>query len=546
MDTNLQTRESLPRVWLRTAKEKGNQVGLMDSGTASLSYAKLLTATLAFSQRLNPILQNQQNIGILLPPTAGGVIANFAALILGKTVVNLNYTSSLEIVKSCMKRAEIRTVLSSQRFFEKLEARGMDLSPLREQVDILYLEDVKNEISKARLAFTMFQVKLFPLSLLHSLYCKETKADDVAVILFSSGSEGMPKGIQLTHFNILSNVKQAHYLLDPQDDDVMLSSLPLFHAFGLTVTTFLPLLAGIPMVCQPDPTDAKVVGNLISQHNVSILCGTSTFLRMYTRHPKVLPEMFESLRLVIAGAERVHAEVRHGFKEKFQKEIYEGYGATEMSPVISCNLPHSRLRSLTAKEGQKIGSVGMPLPETLVKIVNPETLEDLPVGEAGLILITGPQLMKGYLNDEAKTQEVLIEKAGRRWYKSGDKGKIDEDGFVTIIDRYSRFAKLGGEMISLTAIEEQISQIIHESDVEITATSIPDSSKGEKIVLLIAGNMEIETIQEHIFQSGMNPLTKPKQYLKVEEIPKLGSGKKDFAGIKSLAIGLLEKARLPE
>ncbi len=541
MDEKSHTLDSLPLAWLHTAKREGSRIGLRENGNVAFSYTKLLTATLAFSQKLDSLLQNQQNIGILLPPTAGGAIANLSVLILGKTIVNLNYTSSLELVKKCMDRANIRTVLSSQRFFEKLEARGIDLTPLQEEVNIVYLEDLKNDISPVKLALTMFQVKLFPPSLLRLLYFKNSQIDDVAVILFSSGSEGIPKGIQLTHFNILSNVKQAHYLLNPQEDDIMLSSLPLFHAFGLTVTTFLPLLTGIPMVCQPDPTDAKVVGSLISQHNVSILCGTSTFLRMYTRHSKVPPEMFQSLRFVIAGAERVSAEVRTAFKEKFQKEIYEGYGATEASPVISCNVPDDHLRSSTTKVGHKIGSVGLPLPKTLVKIVDPDTLEELPAGEAGLILIAGPQLMKGYLHDEQKTQAVFVEQKGTRWYKSGDKGTMDEDGFVTIIDRYSRFAKLGGEMISLTAIEEQISHIIHESDVEITATSIPDASKGEKIVLLMAGDMAVETIQQRVAQSGMNPLTKPKEYLKVEEIPKLGSGKKDFVAVKKLAITLLEK-----
>lgn len=293
------------------------------------------------------------------------------------------------------------------------------------------------------------------------------------------------------------------------------------------------------MVCQPDPTDAKTIGRLIAQYQVTILIGTSTFLRIYTRSRKIHPLMFQSLRLVVAGAERLTPEVRQGFKEKFGKEIYEGYGATETTPVASVNIPDILLSySGDVQTGNKIGTVGLPVPGTTIKIVDPDTLEELPIGEAGLIIIGGPQIMKGYLNDPEKTKTAIVEKDGVRWYQSGDKGKLDSDGFLIILDRYSRFAKLGGEMVSLGSVEIQIAEIIDNPDVEVLAVTLPDPSKGEKIILLVAGDIEVDQLKAKILKSNISPLMQPKAYLAVEAIPKLGTGKNDFGQAKKMALSL--------
>ncbi len=531
----IQTLEPLPISFLRTAKAQSSQVSVIDANT-QLTYGRLLAAALVFSRKLKPLMSNQQNIGILLPASSGTVLANLAVLINGKTVVNLNYTAAPPVVALSMERAEIKTVLTAKLFLSKLEARGIDLSPLTEQANFVYLEDIKQEIPKASLILALLQAKLLPAFILKALYFKDVALEDTAAILFSSGSEGVPKGVQLTHTNIMGNIKQITAVLNPVNEDVILNALPTFHAFGLTVTTFLPLIEGIPMVCQPDPTDAKTIGRLAAQYQVTLLLGTSTFLRIYTRSRKIHPLMFQSVRLVVAGAERLNPEVRNAFKDKFGKEIYEGYGATETTPVASVNMPDILLSySGDIQTGNKIGTVGLPLPGTTIKIVDPNTLEELPIGEAGLILIGGTQIMKGYLNDPEKTQSVIVEKDGVRWYKSGDKGKLDEDGFLIILDRYSRFAKLGGEMVSLGAVEAQIAQVIDNEEIEVLAVALSDASKGEKVVLLVAGETDIDKIKAQIRGSDINPLMIPKEYLAVEAIPKLGTGKADFATAKKIA-----------
>ncbi|EDN66908.1 2-acylglycerophosphoethanolamine acyltransferase/acyl carrier protein synthetase [Beggiatoa sp. PS] len=296
--------EPLAISFLRTAKAQSSQVAIIDSNT-QLTYGRLLAAALVFARKLEPVMNqrsnagalepenhNTQNIGILLPPSSGAVLANLAVLMNGKTVVNLNYTAATNVVALSMERAEIKTVLTSKRFLTKLEARGIDLNPLTEKAHFVYLEEVKEEIPKSSLIWALLQVKLLPTALLKRLYFQTTALEDTAAILFSSGSEGIPKGVQLTHTNIMGNIKQISAVLNPQEEDVILNALPTFHAFGLTVTTFLPLVEGIPMVCQPDPTDAKTIGRLVAQYQVTILLGTSTFLRIYTRSRKVHPLMF--------------------------------------------------------------------------------------------------------------------------------------------------------------------------------------------------------------------------------------------------------------
>jgi len=246
--------------------------------------------------------------------------------------------------------------------------------------------------------------------------------------------------------------------------------------------------------------------------------------------------MLETLRIVVSGAERLNPEVRDAFKLRFNKEIYEGYGTTETTPVASVNIP-DRIdpANWNVQQGNKPGTVGMPLPGGNFRIVDPVTLESLPVGEDGLILFGGSQVMLGYLNDPQKTAAVIVELDGKRWYKTGDKGHLDQDGFLTIVDRYSRFAKIGGEMISLGAIEGAIARVLPEN-VEVLTTALPDGKKGEKVILLFAGDVDNDEMKGLIEQSGLNPLMRPAELINVEAIPKLGSGKNDFSRAKQLAM----------
>jgi 1-acyl-sn-glycerol-3-phosphate acyltransferase len=362
-------------------------------------------------------------------------------------------------------------------------------------------------------------------------------ADAAGAVLFSSGSEGSPKGIELSHCNILANVRQVADVLNAEADDTLLANLPLFHAFGLTVTTLLPLLEAIPMVCHPDPTDALGCAKAIARHRVTVLCSTSSFLRLCTRNPRVHPLMLESLRLVVAGAERLSPDVREAFCSRFGTSVYEGYGATETMRVASVNVP-DRLDTHYWKVqiGNRPGSVGMPLPGTSFRIVDPHSLEPLPSGQEGMILIGGVQVMKGYLNDPTRTAEAVVELDGKRWYRTGDKGRLDADGFLTIVDRHSRFAKLGGEMISLTQVEELVRRALGQPNLELAATNLPDGRKGERIVLLVVGQVHPESLRKAMLDAGNPPLGIPAEVRRVPSIPKLGSGKTDFKAVRALAL----------
>jgi acyl-[acyl-carrier-protein]-phospholipid O-acyltransferase/long-chain-fatty-acid--[acyl-carrier-protein] ligase len=443
-------------------------------------------------------------------------------------VVNLNYTASLPSLLSAIEKAEIRSLYTSRRFIRKLEQRGVGLDELLARVQVYFLEDLKDEIGTLSRLLLLLSAVVLPARVLYALFGRRAGINDPAAILFSSGSEGEPKGVVLSHRNIMANIRQISDVLDVRDEDTIMATLPLFHAFGLTVTGLMPLVEGIPVVFHADPTDAQTIARAIAKHQATVYCGTSTFLRLFTRNRHIHPLMLDSLRVVVAGAERLNPEVRDAFKLRFNKEIYEGYGSTETTPVASVNIP-DRLapQDWKVQQGSKPGTVGMPLPGGSFRIVDPDTLESLPVGEDGLILFGGSQVMLGYLNDPEKTADVIVEIDGKRWYKTGDKGHLDKDGFLTIVDRYSRFAKIGGEMISLGAIEGAIGKLLPE-DIEVLATAIPDGKKGEKIILLIEGDIEKDQMKELIDQSGLSPLMKPSELVNVEAIPKLGSGKNDF------------------
>lgn len=534
------TLKPIARQWLYTAKRLAGKTCIIDFDGTELACSRVLAGVLLFAREIRRRCGTEQNIGLLVPTSAGGIIVNLACLLRGKTVVNLNYTAPREALRQAVEQAGIKSIFTSKRFVARLRSKGLDPEAAFENVKVYSLEDIRHEISPVHQGLAWLAASLLPARLLRLLYAARTDMDDVAAILFSSGSEGAPKGVMLTHRNIMVNIKQVASVLKPQDD-VMLNSLPLFHAFGLTVTSLMPVIEGIPCVCQPDPTNAAAVGKLTAKHRATILCATSTFLRLYTRDRKLVPLMFKSLRLVVAGAERLAPEVRAGFKAKFGLDVHEGYGTTETSPVASSNIPDVLVPDYwIVQQGGRQGTVGLPLPGSMFRIVDPVTLEELPAGQAGLILIGGPQVMKGYLGDEARTDEAIVERDGIRWYKSGDKGRLDEDGFLTILDRYSRFAKVGGEMVSLGAVEEAAAKALGEDAEECTAVAVQDAKKGEKIVLLVAGMPDTACVRQKLIEEGVNPLMLPAEILAVEAIPRLGSGKTDFAAVKRLAMEMMQ------
>ncbi|NKB36853.1 MAG: MFS transporter [Gammaproteobacteria bacterium] len=521
--------QPLPHAWLDTVKRMSSEASIVDTGSEPMSNSRFAAITLAFS-RLIARHSHERNIGLLLPTSSAGAIANMATLLQGKTVVNLNFTASSDALLAALKSAEIKNIYSSRKFLHKLEKKGVDLGPVLNEVEVIYMEDLKQEVSRARVIFYLLCLKLFPAYLLKICLCRQVDLDMTAAILFSSGSEGAPKGVMLSHRNIMANLKQISDVLNTEETDVVMATLPLFHAFGLTVTTFMPLVEGIPIVCHPDPTDTVNVAKAIAKYRATIFCGTSTFLRLYVKNKRVHPLMLESLRIVVAGAEKLNQDVRDSFKLKFNKDIYEGFGATETTPVASVNIPDQLDSSYWRIQlGSKTGSVGMPLPGTSFRIVDPESLEEFETDVDGLILIGGSQVMQGYLNDPEKTNDVITIIDGKRWYKTGDKGHLDADGFLYIVDRYSRFAKLGGEMISLTAVEEQIRKVLKNPELELVAVNISDDKKGEKIVLLINEQLTTDELRKALLEAECNPMMIPAELIFEENIPKLGSGKTDFS-----------------
>ncbi len=530
--------DTLPPIqhaWLKMAKSQGEKLSVADATGTKLSNHKLAAVVFAFAQKIRAKSPQSQNIGIVMPTSAGGAIVNLAVLSLGKTVVNLNYTASKVSIAHAIAVSDLDTIYTSRQFLSKLKGRGIDIEEVLSNVDVVFVEDLKQEISKPVVLRNWAAMKLLPYRLLQLLYLKNIPTEQTAAILFSSGSEGTPKGIELTHKNFMANIKQFTNLLNFQEDDVIMATLPIFHSFGLTVATLAPLLEGVPFICQPDPTDAESVGKLAAKYNGTVLFGTSTFFRIYAKSKKLHPLMFGSIRFVVGGAEKLSIDVREMFKKKFGLDIYEAYGTTETTPGISANIPDVlNTDTWQIQIGNKPGTVGMPFPGSSLRIVDPETLKPLPVGEEGMILIGGTQVMKGYLGEPEKTAEVIRVIDGVRWYITGDKGKLDEDGFLTIVDRYSRFVKIGGEMISLSAVEEEIRKIVPES-VDIVAAGAPDPKKGEQIVLLYHGEIAEGELKEMIARSNLNPLMRPSLYHYLEEMPRLGSGKTDLKMAKKIA-----------
>lgn len=534
-DEYIKHHESLATSWIRTSKKLGRSLCMTDIvGGKKIGGYQALTATLLISRLIKGHC-SEQNIGLLLPASCGGLLTNMAAVIRGKTLINLNFTASSQAFSEALEKADILTVFTSKRFMDKLDQRGLETSSLIAGKNVIYLEDLMPTISKVKKALFFAAAVCLPAKVLSMLF-SHGYADSPVAILFSSGSEGSPKGIMLSEQNLMTNIRQIADVLDTVESDRILTILPLFHAFGLTATGLMPMIEGIPAICHPDPTDTFTIAKGVHQHRASILCATSTFLKMFNKNSRVEPLMMESLRIVVAGAEKLSQEVRNDFAAKFGKTIYEGYGTSETTPVASVNVP-DRLdpSDWGVQVGNKPGTVGMPLPGCCFRIVDPETLEALPQGEAGLILIGGLQVMKGYLKDPVKTDEVIVELDGQRWYKSGDKGHLDSDGFLTIIDRYSRFAKIGGEMVSLSAIEEELRPLFPES-VDLVTCAQPDpEGKGEKVCLLLAqSELNEDEVNAMIRQSSLMPLMQPKALVLTDEIPRLATGKIDFQSVQKL------------
>jgi len=528
-------RKKLHVAFIDEVKKRPFKLCTADSTGLSLSYAKMLTMMFILSEKLFPAsrrpLETNEMVGVLLPASCMAAAANGAIFCAGKVPVNLNFTHSVETLNACVAQCGMRMIVTSRAFIEKL---GM---PPRSEM--VFLEDLKEMIGGAERLLTFSAVLVLPAALLRARYVKGDTAnvDDVATVIFSSGSTGEPKGVMLTHGNIFSNIEGFYQVFDVKPNDVILGALPFFHSFGFTATMCFPIGTGLTAIYHNNPMDAAVIGKLAKKYRATVLMGTPTFLSAYLR--KCTPDQFASLRLAITGAEKLKEQLASAFAEKFGVVPFEGYGATELSPIVSVGYPDFVSEAMKeTQKGNKAGTVGHPIPGVAVKVVDPDTGVTLSYGMPGLLMVKGPNVMKGYLNNPAKTAEVI--KDG--WYVTGDIATVDDDGFVKITDRLSRFSKIGGEMVPHVKIEEAIHQIIGATETICAVTSVADEKKGERLVVLHAHELDVETIWDGLSKHGLPNLWIPKKdaFFKVDAIPVLGTGKTDLKKVKETARALAE------
>ena len=356
--------------------------------------------------------------------------------------------------------------------------------------------------------------------------------DDLATIIFSSGSTGEPKGVMLSHFSLDSNVEGVAQLLHINKHDRLLGILPFFHSFGYLATLWFPAIHGAGVVFHPSPLDAVGIGDLIHRHKATVLVATPTFLQLYVR--RCTPEQFGSLRIVLTGAEKLSDRLLTAFEERFGIRPIEGYGVTECAPVIAVNCPDFRAAGFFQPASRR-GTVGQPLPGVSLRIVDPDTHERLPVGTPGMLLVKGPNVMDGYLGREDLTAQSMRD----GWYITGDIAKLDEDGFLTITDRLSRFSKIGGEMVPHGRVEEAFHEAIQADGMLLAVTAIPDERKGEQLIVLhMLEESTIPDLLDKVAASGLPNLFIPRRdnFIKVDQLPVLGTGKLDLRSLKRIAL----------
>ncbi|MFQ5847407.1 MAG: acyl-[ACP]--phospholipid O-acyltransferase [Candidatus Methylomirabilales bacterium] len=516
-------RDLLHLRFLRTAKRRWFSFAMADSSGTELSFGRALVSSLLLGRWARKHAAEERMVGILLPPSAAGALANIAVLMARKVPVNLNFTAGREAMTAAIRQCRIRTIVTSRIFLAKAK--------LEEMEGMVFLEEVlRGTPSWQKVQATLVALCL-PSWLLERLcHDGERSADALATVIFTSGSTGVPKGVMLSHHNILSNVEGLAQVFWVTKNDRLMGVLPFFHSFGFTGSLWLPLLSGFGVVYHANPLDAKTVGDMVSKHHATILMATPTFYAAYLR--KCSAEEFTSLRHAIAGAEKLHEPLAQAFQAKFGLDLLEGYGCTELAPVVSVNIPNV-VQGAHRQAGFKPGTVGHPIPGVTVKVVDPGSGEGLVSGEAGLLLVRGPNRMLGYLGDPEKTAAVLRDD----WYVTGDIASIDEEGFIHMTDRLSRFSKIGGEMVPHIRVEEAIHMILGDDGSVVTA--IPDEHKGERLVVLYT-HTEVAPAElwQKVCQTALPMLWIPKRenFYHVEAIPMLGTGKVDLGRAKMMAV----------
>jgi len=529
-------KQHLGRVLIDGLKRHASTAGIIDGLDGSeMNYGRVLAVSLAFANALKKET-SKSRVGIILPPGRAGLIANLAVIFAGKVPVNLNFTAGNAAIQSAIKQGDIDKFITVDKFVRKMQS--FPWPPTRH---LVFLERILPSL-KGSIIRWVIATKFMSAGMIASRIGLPKKGGDrEAVLLFTSGSSGEPKGVALTHANILANVAQFSARLDLHSDDSVLGCLPLFHSFGCTVTLWYPIIEGLSLVTFPSPLETKKLAELISEHEVSLMIATPTFLRGYLK--RATPEQLSSLKLVVTGAEKLPQSLREEFEKRFGHQVLEGYGLTETSPVTNFNLPDPRpdddQSDLPVIPSARAGSVGNLVPGMAIRITNPTTEEPIGIDESGVIWFRGANVFKGYLGRDDLNPEIFED----GWFRTGDIGRVDHDGFLYIEGRLSRFSKIAGEMVPHERVEEYIVQALNLQDHDercIVITGVPDEQKGEQLILLTtvskgSPEQELLDLRYRLLEMNVPSLWIPKTMIPLEEVPVLASGKLDIRGCESLA-----------
>lgn len=519
---------------LRGLKRHGVTDRIIDGNDdTDLRFDKLLAAAIVLSKHIRQET-SQPRVAIILPPGKAGMLANLAVIFAGKVPVNLNFTAGEKAIASCIAQSGVDRFITADPFVRK-----MSRFPWPPTKQLILIERVLPKL-KARIGLWLVLSKLLPAGLLASVLGIPRRGDhEEAVLLFTSGSSGDPKGVVLSHRNLLANVSQFGCRIDLKSDDKVLGCLPLFHSFGCTVTLWYPIIEGVTLVTYPSPLDAGKLAELAERYRISLILATPTFLRGYLKKAK--PEQLEAVKLVITGAEKLPANLAQTFRERFGKPVLEGYGLTETSPVSNVNLPDPEPNGPDDRRpvipNHRQGSVGHPIPGVAVRITDPNTDEPLPLHHSGMIWLRGANIFEGYLGQPEKTADVIR----HGWFRTGDIGRMDEDGFLYIEGRLSRFSKIGGEMVPHETVEAAINETLGfdgEGERKIAIVGVPDEQKGEALILLSAApGLDVTDLRYRLLDRGLPSLWIPRSIIEVPEIPLLASGKLDIKGCEMAVKG---------
>ncbi len=515
----------LPEMFLDSARRNWRRFAMADSMGRRINFGQALIGSLLFRSHVTEHCPGEKMIGILLPPSVPAALLNFGISLAGRVPVNLNYTASKQSMDIAIERAGLKTIFTTEKL---LERAGIEKQP-----GMRMIEDAARSFTRSRKLAWAVIARLVPTAWLRRwLIPREVKLESLATIIFSSGSTGTPKGVMLSHRNIVSNLEGVQQAINVSRSDCLLGVLPFFHSFGFTIGLWLPAVSGFAIVYHTNPLEGRKIGELCRKYRVTILISTPTFTGEYVRRCEV--DDFASLRVAIVGAERLKPELGDAFREKFHLDLLQGYGCTELSPVVS--VESSGYAGHEQKQiGAKRGTVGHPIPGVAVRIVNPETFQTLGAGQPGMLLVKGASVMAGYLGEPEKTRQVIWEDG---WYITGDIAQLDDDGFIQVTGRLSRFSKIAGEMVSHVQVEEALHRALGCLEPRMVVTSVTDEQKGERFVVLHTDlGIAVDELLKRLRDSGFPKLWAPRKenFFAVPALPLLGSGKLDLKQLQETA-----------